>query len=245
MPEIFAFAAVSSAWILTLGFLLGLKHATDADHLAAVSTIVSERKSLFSSSIIGGIWGLGHTISLVLAGFLVLLFDFHISERMEGYLELSVGIMLVLLGANVFRKIIQGSELHFHSHQHAGREHAHPHIHESRIKDAPHTHHGLSFSPRALIVGMIHGLAGSAALMLLILQTIESKTVGLFYIIVFGVGSIGGMMLMSFLVGLPFHLTALRLNRFNSLLRGAAGLFSVLWGLKMILDKGFSIELFS
>jgi sulfite exporter TauE/SafE len=163
---------------------------------------------------------------------------------MESALEFCVGVMLVLLGANVFRKILKGSELHFHFHEHAGRRHAHPHIHENEAKDTPQTHHGLSFSPRALIVGMIHGLAGSAALMFLILQTIESKIVGLFYIFVFGAGSIGGMMLMSFLVSLPFHLTASRLNLFNSLLRSTAGLFSVIWGLIIILDKGFSIELF-
>ena len=134
--------------------------------------------------------------------------------------------------------------MHFHAHEHAGRRHAHPHVHEKGEKDAPHTHHGLSFSPRALVVGMVHGLAGSAALMLLVLETIESKTIGLFYIIVFGVGSIGGMMLMSFLVGLPFYFTAARLDRFNLLLRGTAGVFSVGFGLWIVYEKGFSEGLF-
>lgn len=245
MLEILSFIfAASSAWILTLGFLLGLKHATEADHLAAVSTIVSERKNVFSSAIIGGLWGLGHTISLLAAGIFVLLLDFHISERMEQALEFCVGVMLVFLGANVLRKILQGGELHFHAHAHGEHKHAHPHIHESETKDAPHTHHGLSFNPRALLVGMVHGLAGSAALMLLIVQTIESKAIGLFYIIIFGIGSVGGMMLMSFLVGLPFHLTVFRLNRFNVFLRGAAGLFSVGLGLFIVYDKGFSQGLF-
>ena len=100
--EIFAFAAAASgAWIIILGFLLGLKHAVEADNLAAVSTIVTERKSLLGSALVGGLWGLGHTISLLAAGVFVLLLDFRIGERAERALEFCVGVMLVLLGANV------------------------------------------------------------------------------------------------------------------------------------------------
>lgn len=250
MSEILSLvSATPGVWILTLGFLLGLKHATEADHLAAVSTIVMERKSLLGSALVGGLWGLGHTISLLVAGALVLLLNFKISQQTERVLEFCVGLMLALLGLNVLRKILQGGELHFHAHRHGGRQHAHPHIHQDKAaaaveEEPPHTHHGFPFSPRAFVVGMIHGLAGSAALMLLILETIDSKLLGLFYIIIFGIGSIGGMMLMSFLVGLPFHLNAFRLNLFNLLLRGAAGLFSLVWGLKIVFDKGFSGSLF-
>jgi sulfite exporter TauE/SafE len=244
MNEIFpAFSGVSTLAILGFGFLLGLKHATDADHLAAVSTIVSERKSLWSSAIIGGVWGLGHTISLFLAGVFVLLLDFKIGEQTERILEFGVGVMLFLLGLNVLRKLAQGGHLHFHAHEHGERVHVHPHIHE-RERDEPHTHHGFSFSPRALIIGMIHGLAGSAGLMLLMIPTIESRPVGLLYILVFGVGSIGGMMLMSFLVSLPFTLTASRFNRFNHILQSIAGLFSIGLGLFIIYDKGITEGLF-
>ena len=227
-----------------VGFLIGLKHATEADHLAAVSTIVSERKSLLSSMFIGGIWGLGHTISLVIAGVFVLLLDFQISEQTERMLEFGVGVMLVLLGLNVLRKIVQGGTLHFHAHEHGARQHVHAHLHETATLDAPHTHHGFSFSPRALVIGMIHGLAGSAALMLLVIPTIDSRLLGLLYIIIFGVGSIGGMMLMSLLVGLPFSLTALRFNRFNSLLQSVAGLISVGLGFYIIYEKAFTEGLF-
>lgn len=244
MGEIFfAFSATSTFAILGFGFLLGLKHATEADHLAAVSTIVSERKSLFSSAFIGGVWGLGHTISLFIAGICVLLLNFQISEQTERILEFCVGIMLFLLGANVIRKLAQGGHLHFHAHAHGGHKHVHPHIHENAGEEA-HTHHGFSFSPRALVIGMIHGLAGSAALMLLVLPTIESRAVGLLYIIIFGVGSIGGMMLMSFLVGLPFQLTAKKFNRLNHLLQGVAGLVSVVLGLYIIYEKGITEGLF-
>ena len=244
MSEILLFSTASTFAILGLGFLIGLKHATEADHLAAVSTIVSERKSLWSSAMIGGVWGLGHTISLFIAGVFVLLLDFQISEQTERVLEFCVGVMLFVLGLNVLRKLIKGGQLHFHSHEHAAHEHAHPHIHKHAGADEKNTHHGFKFSPRALIIGMIHGLAGSAALMLLLIPTIESKTVGLLYIVVFGIGSIGGMILMSFLVALPFHLTASRFNRFNYILQSIAGLVSVGLGLYIIYEKGITEGLF-
>jgi sulfite exporter TauE/SafE len=231
--------------VLLVGFVLGLKHATEADHLAAVSTIVSERRSMFASAVVGGLWGLGHTISLFIAGFFVLLLNFQISERAERALEFCVGIMLVILGLNVLRKLLKGATIHFHTHTHNGHTHAHPHIHEKTESKAPHTHHGFTFSPRAVIIGMVHGLAGSAALMLLVIPTIHSRAVGLVYILIFGIGSIGGMMLMSLLVGLPFHFTAIRFNRLNFVLQTLAGLVSVGLGLSIVYQKGITEGLFT
>ncbi|HMS40085.1 MAG TPA: sulfite exporter TauE/SafE family protein [Pyrinomonadaceae bacterium] len=242
MNIILLFSTASTFAILGLGFLLGLKHATEADHLAAVGTMVSERKSLWSSIVVGGLWGLGHTISLFVAGIFVLFLNFQISEKTERILEFCVGIMLLVLGLNVLRKFLKGGELHFHAHAHNAHEHTHPHTHTH--KDEPHTHHGFSFNPRALIIGMIHGLAGSAALMLLLIPTIESKTVGLIYIIIFGIGSIGGMMIMSFLVGLPFHFTAFRAGNLNRILQGIAALVSIVIGLTIIYEKGVTENLF-
>jgi sulfite exporter TauE/SafE len=233
-----AFASTSAAGVLTLGFLLGLKHAVESDHLAAVSTIVTERKSLWSSAIIGGVWGLGHTISLFIAGIFVLILDFQISEQTERMLEFCVGAMLVLLGLNVLRKLLFGANLQFHTHERGGLIHAH--LHERGAVDEPHTHHNFSFSPRALIVGMIHGLAGSAALMLLVIPTIESRPLGLIYILIFGAGSIGGMMLMSLLVGLPFSLTAGKFNRLNHAMQSIAGIASVGIGLLIVYEKGIT-----
>ena len=233
---------VSTLSILFFGFLLGLKHAVEADHLAAVSTIVTERKSLLGSALVGGIWGLGHTISLLVVGFFVLLLNFRISEQTESILELGVGIMLIFLGLNVLQKIVRGGTLHLHRHEHGGHVHLHPHTHKHEHTDVPHTHHGLSLSPRPLIIGLVHGLAGSAGLMLLVLPAIESQTVGLLYIVIFGIGSIGGMMLMSFLVSLPFHFTALRFNRVNVLLMCSAGLLSIGLGLLIVYEKGFANE---
>ncbi len=244
MGEILLLTGAATFAILGFGFLIGLRHATDADHLAAVGTIVSERKSLWSSTLIGGVWGLGHTISLFLAGIFVLLLNFEISEQTARILEFGVGIMLTFLGLNVLRKLLKGGKLHFHKHEHGAKEHVHPHIHENAQTDEPHTHHGLKFSPRALVIGMIHGLAGSGGMMLLYLPTIETQTLKLLYIIIFGIGSIGGMMLMSFLVGLPFHLTAGRFNRFNYLLQSVAGLVSIAFGLLIIYEKGITEGLF-
>lgn len=244
MSEILLFLTTSTFTILTLGFFLGLKHAIEADHLAAVGTIVSEKKNVWSSVFVGGIWGLGHTISLFVAGIFVLMLNFEISEQTERILEFCVGIMLLFLGLNVFRKIAQGGKLHFHTHEHGTHEHVHPHIHELDKIDEPNSHHGFKFSPKALLIGMVHGLAGSAALMLLVIPTIESRPLGLLYIAIFGIGSIGGMMLMSLIVGLPFHFTATKFNQYNRILQGIAGLISIVFGLLIVYEKGVTEGLF-
>jgi hypothetical protein len=242
MSEAGSLSAVS---VLALGFALGLKHAVEADHLAAVSTIVSERRSLWGASLVGGLWGVGHTISLVVAGVAVVMFQFRIEGKLERALEFSVGLMLVALGANALRKLARGGRLHLHVHQHGGREHIHPHVHDGTPETDPQTHHGLRLvGTRPLLVGLLHGLAGSAALMLLVLSTISSKLIGLLYIIVFGVGSIGGMMLMSALFGLPVYLTAARFSRLNLAVRGLAAVFSLSFGLLMLYEIGFVGGLF-
>ncbi len=227
--------------VLTFGFVMGLKHAVEADHVAAVSTIVSERKSVLSSSLVGGLWGVGHTVSLLLAGVAVVVLGVRVSDRTALALEFCVGLMLVVLGANALRKLARGGHIHLHAHRHGGRAHIHPHVHDGEPEAAPHTHHGLRLDMRTLVVGMIHGFAGSAALMLLVLSTIKSPAVAMLYVLVFGVGSIGGMMLMSALIGLPIYLTAARFNRANLALRGLAGVFSLAFGLFMVYEIGSSL----
>ena len=224
---------LSTFSVLVIGFVLGLQHATEADHLAAVSTIVSEKKNLFTASLVGGLWGLGHTISLFAVGALVILFKFQISESLEAKLEAAVGAMLILLGINALRKLFQASKVHVHSHEHDGHKHVHIHTHEKGTAEV--SHHRLS--PRSVIVGMVHGLAGSAALMLLVVPTISSRFVALLYILIFGIGSIGGMMAMSFLIGLPFHFTAGRFNVLNRGIRLIAGIFSLGLGLTIVYEK--------
>ena len=237
--------SLSIASLLALGFVLGLKHAVDADHLAAVSTMAGERRSLLSSSLIGALWGLGHTISLVAAGIIVIVLHFQISETVKQSLEFCVGLMLVGLGLNALRKLARGGYVHIHAHEHGGHVHAHPHVHPGLQKGAhkqePHTHHGLRFGARPFLIGLVHGLAGSAALMLLVLTTVTSPFVGLLYIGIFGAGSIGGMMIMSTLFALPARFTAARFTRANLALRCLAGIFSLSFGLFMIYQIGLSI----
>jgi len=230
---------LSAVSVLSLGLVLGLKHALDADHLAAVTTIVSERKSLLSSSLVGGLWGIGHTISLLIAGVAVILLHLEIGERLALALEFGVALMLIALGANALYKLARGGRLHLHAHHHGGHTHLHPHIHTDAPEPEPQTHHGFRLNARPLVVGMVHGLAGSATLMLLVLSTIPSPLIGFTYIAVFGLGSIGGMMLMSSLVGLPIHLTAMRFTRANFAVRALAGLFSLGFGLFMAYQIGF------
>lgn len=224
---------MSAFAVLTAGFVIGLRHALDADHLAAVSAIVSDRKSIFSSSIVGGLWGVGHTISLLVVGALVIVLKVSISETVETYLETAVGVMLVILGLNVLRKLLFAEKVHTHEHAHNGHAHSHIHIHAEA--DSQSLHH--AFSPRSIVVGMVHGLAGSAGLMLLVLPTISSPVLALLFILIFGIGSIGGMIVMSFLMGLPLHFTAGRFDLVNRGLRVAAGVFSFVWGIFLIHGK--------
>jgi len=223
---------LSSISILLIGFALGLQHAIEADHLAAVSTIVSEKKSLLTASIVGGLWGLGHTIALLAVGAVVIFLKVQISETTEARLEAVVGAMLILLGLNALRKLFTADKVHIHKHEHDGREHVHIHSHDRQPE--PYHHR---FSPRSILIGLVHGLAGSAALMLLILPIIPAPAVALLYIVVFGIGSIGGMMAMSFLIGLPLHFTAGRFTLLNGAVRLAAGLFSLTLGGYIVFEK--------
>ncbi|MGH7807250.1 MAG: hypothetical protein ACRENT_04085, partial [Thermodesulfobacteriota bacterium] len=215
---------ISPALIATLGlgFILGLKHALDADHVVAVSTIVSEHKSLSKSSLIGAFWGLGHTASLFLIGLVVILLRLTIPPKLALLMELGVAIMLVLLGSNIIWKFFKGKRLHGHTHEHDGLAHTHIHLHEG--KEETHEHnHLIKLGSKPFLVGMVHGVAGSAALMLLVLTTIPSPLAGLLYILIFGIGSVGGMLIMSSLISLPFVFTANRFAVTNERIKALAG----------------------
>jgi len=230
---------ISILSLLGLGFVLGLKHALDADHLAAVSTMATEKRSLLGSSLIGACWGLGHTLSLMIAGSLVILLHLEIGERTSKTLEFGVGIMLIVLGLNALLKLARGGKVHIHAHEHDGHWHVHPHIHENQHHEAPHTHHGLKIGARPLVVGMVHGMAGSAALTLLVLATIPSPVLGFIYIVVFGIGSIGAMTIMSTVFALPSKLAAQRFGKMNFVFRALAGTFSLGLGVFTVYDIGF------
>lgn len=221
----------SLAATLALGFVLGLKHATDADHVVAVTTFVSEQKSLVRSCWIGAFWGAGHTLSLAIAGLAVILLKVNIPKWLETRLEFGVAVMLVFLGARVlYQTWKQKLELHRHPHSHApgASTHEHWHLH---THGAMHQHTGwLHVGLRPLVVGMVHGAAGSAALMLLVLSTIRSPLQALFYIGVFGVGSIAGMLAVSALLALPMQWVGRRVSGSYRPVQVFAGIFSCAFG---------------
>jgi hypothetical protein len=223
--------------LLGLGFVLGLRHALDVDHLAAVSTIVGGRRGVWGGAVVGAVWGLGHTAALLAVGAVVIALRAEIPPRVATGLELAVAVMLVGLGTNLLVRLARGARVHAHPHRHGDHFHSHPHVH------APHSHadapdhavaaahdHGLG-AGRPFAVGLVHGLAGSAGLMLAVLATIPQPAVAVAYVAVFGAGSIGGMVAMSTLLGLPFHLLAGRFARAERLLGAGAGVGSIAVGL--------------
>ena len=232
--------------ILLMGFLTGLRHSMEADHVAAVlSVVASNHKNIKRASMLGAIWGLGHTTSLFIAGLLVLLLAVNISETVSSRLEFGVGIMLLFLGITTFTgwnigKFFKGlrhqksSHKHIHHHDQGNVVHSHGHVH-----DAEHGH-----GHKSLIVGMVHGMAGSGALLLIVLSTINSIPLGLAYIAIFGAGSIGGMAAISTLIGIPFVKLA-NSAKVSILLRYAAAITTLAIGTGMIyqlvwIDKIFA-----
>jgi ABC-type nickel/cobalt efflux system permease component RcnA len=228
-------------FVLGIGFLLGLKHATDADHVVAVTTILSEHASLFRAGLVGVLWGVGHTASLLLAGLALLFLRVAIPPPVASLLELIVALMIIFLGGRILFLLFRGGEtVHVHTHSHGGASHSHLHFHSrdeahelSTSHDRDHSSRADKLGWRPVVVGVVHGLAGSAAITLLVLTEGAlggSKILGVTYLVVFGVGSIGGMMLMSVLLGLPFVFTSVRFERVNVPLRLVAGIGSVLFG---------------
>jgi hypothetical protein len=222
--------------LLGLGFALGLRHALDVDHLAAVSTIVSQRAGVWRSSLVGALWGLGHTASLLAVAVVVIALHASIPASVGLALELGVAAMLVWLGASLLLRLWRGATLHVHVHDHGGRPHAHPHVHAPSA-ELDHAHHPRT-ATRPLLVGMVHGLAGSGALMLAVLASIERPAIALGYVTAFGMGAVGGMVAMSTLLGLPLAWAAQRYRTVETALRASAAVASVAVGLWLAWDIG-------
>lgn len=251
-----SFVSASALAVLGLGLVFGLKHATEVDHVIAVSTIVSEHRKLSRAALVGGLWGVGHTASLMLVGTVVLLLRVAIPERVANWLEFAVALMIIGLGAHAFlRALRRRSDIHLHKHQHDGDDVAHAHVHFHEPGAEPHddshgqqhshaatTHsHGVTrIGLKPLLVGAMHGLAGSAALTLLVLTQINSAAIGLLYLTIFGVGSIFGMLIMSGLIGLPFALSARRFNGIHYGLQALAGAVSIAFGFWYAYETGIA-----
>lgn len=232
--------------ILLMGFLLGMRHAMESDHVAAVASLVTKSPSLRESVRLGSMWGLGHTLTLFIFGSAVMLLDHMIPERMAMMLEFTVGIMLVMLGIDVVRRFMR-ERVHFHAHRHAdGTLHFHAHAHAGDDEHAASDHAGIShehthsaaFPLRALLVGIMHGMAGSAALIVLTLQTVQSFGMGMVYIALFGLGSIGGMAALSMAIMLPLRHSARRYAGLHGYLQLGIGCATLLLGATLMIDIG-------
>jgi hypothetical protein len=218
---------------LGLGFLLGLRHAMEADHLAAVSTFVSQERGLLRSCLRGTFWGIGHTASLLAAGIAVFAFKLKISPQVEQTVDTVVALVLMLLGGHVLLRALAGVSLHRHQHTHDGATHSHLHVHVGDAGEPGHIHLWRG-APQPLLMGMLHGLAGSGALVLLVLASMPSPAAALAYILVFGVGSTAGMLVLSGLIGVPFALTAGSSRTLVSGLQVIVGAASILVGVLMV-----------
>jgi ABC-type nickel/cobalt efflux system permease component RcnA len=232
-----SFTSAGVLALLGLGLVFGLKHATEVDHVVAVSTIVSEHRSVFRSALVGGLWGVGHTASLVVVGVVVLVFRAAIPAPVANWLEFGVALMIIGLGLLAMKRVLRRrSDVHLHKHSHDGQSHVHIHFHEAATRhgqgrSSTHTHAISSIGIKPVLVGTMHGLAGSGALTLLVLTQIKSAWLGVLYLAIFGVGSIVGMLLMSGLIGLPFALASRNLSALHHRLQAAGAGLSIVFGL--------------
>ena len=261
--------------ILGIGFFLGMRHATDPDHVVAVSTIVSRERSIPRAGWIGILWGVGHTLTILVVGAAIILFGVVIPPRLGLTLEFSVALMLILFGVLNLTGAMhwlshrfapthpQHHGTHSHVHSHGDYAHVHPHSHGGAAQNAAAAeHHGSEVEPphwlrapfarlgifhslRPLLIGIVHGLAGSAAVALLVLGTIRDARWAVFYLLVFGLGTIVGMMLMTLAFAIPFTFAGNRFAWLNKGLVTATGIVSLIFGLFVAYQIGFVDGLFT
>ena len=259
----------SALLILGIGFFLGMRHATDPDHVVAVSTIVSRERSIPRAGWIGVLWGVGHTLTILVVGAAIILFGVVIPPRLGLTLEFSVALMLILLGVLNLTGAMhwishrfspthpQHHGTHSHLHSHGEYAHDHPHSHGKKGEHhgsevepprwlrGPFSRLGLFHSLRPLLVGIVHGLAGSAAVALLVLGTIRSPRWAVFYLLVFGIGTIVGMMALTLAFAAPFLLAGRRFAWLNQSFVTATGLLSLVFGLVVAYQIGIVDGLFT
>ncbi len=232
--------------VLAFGFLLGLKHATDADHVVAVANIVGKERNIWQSIWIGTSWGAGHSAPLIILGTIILItkdVTLHYYEAVAPYFEIGVGIMLIYLGISAAWNVLRGN-LHIHQHDHGAGPHIHvhaSHAQESHQRTKP-LHNSIFilgkpvFRIRSFAIGIVHGLAGSAAVMVALLPTIDSTLTGLGYIALFSIGTMLSMSALTIILAIPFKISAARqtLNRAITL---TAGTLSIALGAILITES--------
>jgi ABC-type nickel/cobalt efflux system permease component RcnA len=225
--------------ILALGFVLGIKHAIEPDHVIAVSTIASQSKKLLRSSLAGVFWGIGHTATLFIIGVILILMKGEIPEKWAMSLEFLVGIMLVYLGITT---ILSFKNVHVHEHEHDGEKHKHfhSHTHSGEHEHKPHQH--VSYL-KSVFIGLIHGLAGSGAMVVLTMSTVKSTWEGASYILIFGAGTVIGMLFFTTIIGIPFVLSAKNFS-LNKTLSQITGAISTAFGIYYMYNLGITEGLF-
>lgn len=241
--------------ILVVGFFLGMRHATDPDHVIAVTTIVSNQRNSMRAALIGAFWGVGHTVTIFVVGIGIILFNLVILVRVGLGMEFSVAVMLIILGlvnvAGFLRSMPAGSidgddgekVVHSHAHSHGDYIHNHSHTHKPEAHPRPSDHTplacmdqifgriGLYQYLRPFVVGVVHGLAGSAAVALLVLTTIRNVHWAIAYLLIFGVGTIAGMMLITMSIASAFTMVGRGRQKFSRRLALGSGLLSLGFGL--------------
>lgn len=232
--------------LVMLGFVLGMRHATDADHVIAVTTIVSRHRTIRGAGLIGMAWGVGHTITIVLVGGAIILLGWVVPPRVELFMELAVAAMLVVLGLTNLRSVHRHGD-YVHTHRHGAEDVPHAHEPDATPLGWLDRRFGRLQSyqlTRPLFVGIVHGLAGSAAATLLVLTVIQQPQWAVVYLVLFGAGTIGGMMLMTVLLAVPFAMTGGRAAGAHHWLRLGASATSIGFGLFLAYQVGIVDGLF-
>jgi len=259
--------------IALLGLLLGMRHATDPDHVIAVTTILSRERRLVVAARIGVVWGLGHTLTVLLVGAAIIVFKIAIPVRLGLAMEFAVAVVLILLGVGAAASLMrnaatrmrlslseqEGLVVHAHAHAHGGAVHLHSHVHvgsHENIDDAMHHDHRISADRlppfaarrpllRSFAVGLVHGLAGSAAIALLVLSAIPQPLWATLYLVIFCVGTVIGMGLITTAIATPFMVVSRRASWIHQGLVTGSGLLSFGFGLFLAYQIGIVDHLFS
>jgi ABC-type nickel/cobalt efflux system permease component RcnA len=255
--------------IIAVGFFLGMRHATDPDHVIAITTIVTRQRQLRRAAMTGAFWGVGHTLTIVVVGVLIILFNVVIPARLGLSMEFSVAFMLIVLGImNIAAFMRSASAISARANTDSEAVHAHPHAHGDYVHTHAHGHSPETHSHRSdktplelldrlfgklalyrpirpFIVGVVHGLAGSAAVALLVLAAIPNPRWAVVYLLVFGAGTIGGMTLITMSIASAFTFMGKGRQKFSHRLGLVSGVLSLAFGMLLVYQIGFTGGLFT